>query len=252
MPIPDCWVSIVIARCSLRPCGRQRRCGRSGPPAVHASLGFARAAHLCTPRATYRGRLRCLCVADDDPHSWVGSSPLADVPCLPELPTLIRLKYLSETNRWTRLPRSGVARLHAATAGDLAQSLLWDQMLRRFDVVDVASMVFVDRFGCWGFLDLWRSAPAQPFTDADATFLASLAASLSEGLRRSQAATFTAAPAEQALNHSDPAVLLLSADLAVVAQTSQSEHYLGLLSLPAAVGTGSGRRIQRRGPTTCG
>ena len=29
--------------------------------------------------------------------------PLADVPCLPELPRLIRLKYLTEVNRWTQL-----------------------------------------------------------------------------------------------------------------------------------------------------
>ena len=36
-----------------------------------------------------------------DPQTSVGSSPLADVPCLPELPRLIRLKYLTEVNRWT-------------------------------------------------------------------------------------------------------------------------------------------------------
>ena len=29
-----------------------------------------------------------------------GSAPLADVPCLPELPRLIRLKYLTTVNRW--------------------------------------------------------------------------------------------------------------------------------------------------------
>ena len=33
-----------------------------------------------------------------DPQTSVGSSPLADVPCLPELPRLIRLKYLTEVN----------------------------------------------------------------------------------------------------------------------------------------------------------
>lgn len=43
-----------------------------------------------------------------DPETSVGSSPLADVPCLPELPRLIRLKYLTEVNRWTQL-RSPVA-----------------------------------------------------------------------------------------------------------------------------------------------
>ena len=36
-----------------------------------------------------------------DPQTCVGSAPLADVPCLPELPALIRLKYLTTVNRWT-------------------------------------------------------------------------------------------------------------------------------------------------------
>ena len=46
-----------------------------------------------------------------DPETSVGSSPLADVPCLPQLPELIRLKYLTAVNRWpgaaTRRRRAG-------------------------------------------------------------------------------------------------------------------------------------------------
>ena len=38
-----------------------------------------------------------------DPETSVGSAPLADVPCLPELPRLIALKYLAGINRWTSL-----------------------------------------------------------------------------------------------------------------------------------------------------
>jgi hypothetical protein len=38
-----------------------------------------------------------------DPQTSVGSAPLADVPCLPELPRLIRLKYLTTVNRWTSM-----------------------------------------------------------------------------------------------------------------------------------------------------
>ena len=38
-----------------------------------------------------------------DPETSVGSAPLADVPCLPELPRLIRLKYLTTVNRWTSM-----------------------------------------------------------------------------------------------------------------------------------------------------
>jgi DNA-binding CsgD family transcriptional regulator len=167
-----------------------------------------------------------------DPHSWVGSSPLADVPCLRELPTLIRLKYLTEVNRWTALPRPGLDRLHARTEGDLALSLLGQHLQHRFDVTDVASLAFIDRFGCWGFLDLWRSRPAQPFTADEATFLTRLVKPLTEGLRRCQAATFTAQVDSPILAHADPAVLLLSADLTVVAQTGQAQQYVQLLVPP--------------------
>ena len=167
-----------------------------------------------------------------DPHTWVGSAPLADVPCLPELPTLIRLKYLTALNRWTALPGSGLDRLHAHTNGNLAASLVWDQLLRRFDVTDVASLAFVDRFGCWGFLDLWRSRPSAPFTAHEADYLARVVKPLTAGLRRAQAATFTADPEAALLAHADPAVLVLSDRLDVVAQTGQAEQYLRMLVPP--------------------
>ncbi len=168
-----------------------------------------------------------------DPHSWVGSSPLADVPCLPELPTLIRLKYLTEVNRWTGLPRSGLDFLHTRTSGELGRSLAWAQLLHRFDVTDVASLAFVDRFGCWGFLDLWRSRPAEPFTADDAAFLARLVKPLTGGLRRCQATTFTPASNSPSLTHADPAVLLMSGSLDVIAQTGQADQYLRMLVPPS-------------------
>src|SRR6516165_442176 len=90
-----------------------------------------------------------------DPETSVGSSPLADVPCLPRLPELIRLKYLTAVNRWTALP-SAAASLAGATGGDLSRSLLWRELLRQHEVTDIVSSVYRDRFGCWGFLDLWR------------------------------------------------------------------------------------------------
>src|ERR1700728_788128 len=59
-----------------------------------------------------------------DPETSVGSAPLADVPCLPELPRLIALKYLTSVNRWTSMI-TPVASLHQVTGGDLARSLIW-------------------------------------------------------------------------------------------------------------------------------
>ena len=90
-----------------------------------------------------------------DPATEVGSDPLADVPCLPELPKLIRLKYSTEVNRWTRLTAI-VGLLQAETVNRPERSLVWREMLSAYDVSDIASVVFRDRFGCWGFLDLWR------------------------------------------------------------------------------------------------
>ena len=38
-----------------------------------------------------------------DPVTEVGAAPLAAVPCLPELPALIKAKYATPVNRWTVL-----------------------------------------------------------------------------------------------------------------------------------------------------
>ena len=158
-----------------------------------------------------------------DPETAVGISPLAEAPCLSELPSLIRLKYLTEVNRWTTLP-GPVARLSAATGGNLSRSLVWRELLSRFGVTDVASAVYRDHFGCWGFLDLWRIGGS--FTPAEAAFLADIAGPVTTALRRSQATTF-AIPHERTAR--GPGVMILSPDLEVRAQTPQTAEYLRAL-----------------------
>jgi len=127
-----------------------------------------------------------------DPQTSVGSAPLADVPCLPELPRLIRLKYLTGVNRWTTLRAAPVALLQDATGGQPSRSLLWRDLLADYDIGDVASLVFRDRFGCWGFLDLWRAGRPARFSPAEAAYLAGITGPVTTALRRSQAGTFTA------------------------------------------------------------
>lgn len=160
-----------------------------------------------------------------DPQSWVGSAPLATVPpaLLPRLPELIRLRYTTALNRWTALPPSGVELLQRT--GNPGSSRLWNDLLRSEGVQDVASVVFADRFGCWGFLELWRLHG--PFTDADADALEQAVPGLTTQLRRSQAKTFSlpVPPAPPG----GPVVLLLSNDLAVRAQTARTADYLQLL-----------------------
>ena len=165
-----------------------------------------------------------------DPETTVGSAPLADVPSLEDLPRLIRLKYLTSVNRWTT---SGLAvrLLSVATGGDLSRSLVWRDLLRDYQVSDVASLVFRDRFGCWGFLDMWRSGSARPFSQADEAFLAGLVEPVTGALRRCQADTFVVPRARDSQRHG-PVVLLLSPGLDVVGQTPQVHEYLRLLVPP--------------------
>lgn len=171
-----------------------------------------------------------------DPETAVGCAPLADVRCLPELPTLIRLRYQTEVNRWTHLDTAPAASLSAATAGNLERSLVWRELLDRHGVGDVASVVFRDQFGCWGFLELWRSNTEPAFRADEIEFLSQLAPYVTTGLRRSQALTFieppTLEPPTTRPASAGPAVLMLSSTLDVLAQTPETEQYLRTLVPP--------------------
>ena len=165
-----------------------------------------------------------------DPETSVGSAPLADVPCLPELPRLIRLKYLTAVNRWTSMI-TPVASLSEATGGKLDRSLIWRDLLSRYQIGDIATSVYRDRFGCWAFLDLWRTRKAPAFAAAELEFLHSIAAPLTTALRHTQAAAFAADQAGHQPS-TGPVVLLLSPMLEVRSQTPQTQRYLRLLVPP--------------------
>ena len=166
-----------------------------------------------------------------DPRTTVGASPLASVPVASALPNLIRLKYATPTNRWTALAerRPPVALLSDAADGD-PQSAPWRGMLRAVGVGDVMSAAFADRFGCWGFLDLWR-AGAAPFGEEDRELLGSTASAVTSALRAGQARTF-AGPRDG--GDLGPMVLLLDNDLNVVEQTSATDAWLRVLVPVAA------------------
>jgi DNA-binding CsgD family transcriptional regulator len=162
-----------------------------------------------------------------DPRTSVGAAPVADPPpaLVARLPALIRMKYLTTVNRWTTV--DGVGFLHEATAGDLGQSLVWRSLLHEHSIVDIATLVFRDRFGCWGFLDLWRTD--QPFSRRDAAYLAGRIAPVTEALRSAVAATFASAAVPAAPG---PVVLLLSASLHVLGVTPATGSYLRALVPP--------------------
>ncbi len=125
---------------------------------------------------------------------------------------------------------SQVGRLHADTSGHPERSLVWRELLSDYEVTDVASVVYRDRFGCWGFLDLWRTGVGRPFADKDVDYLSCVAPQVTEALRRAQAQTF--AEAQPAQVPQGPVVLLLSAELQVKAQTAETDAYLSALIPP--------------------
>lgn len=162
--------------------------------------------------------------------SSVGCSPLAEAPCLDELPALIRLKYLTTVNRWTSLRAGRPRRLWEATKGDLSRSLVWCDLLSRYAVSDLMSVRMADRYGCWGFLDLWRIGGGR-FSEAEEQFLASVSAQLTSLLRGVQAASFDN-PNRLSSTAEGPAVLVLAPDVTVRGQTAQTDAFLRMLVPP--------------------
>ncbi|TCC12311.1 LuxR family transcriptional regulator [Kribbella soli] len=148
-----------------------------------------------------------------DPVTRIGTSPLADIPGLswPDLPALIQARYLNRGTRWTDL-----------VVGD--GPVVW----RRPDDVDVLTAVFADRFGCWAWLDLWRTS-SSPFTSNERDLIASVAPFLTTALRSAQARTFTTPIPPPA---GGPAVLVLGADLQVQVGTPAAREALHRLNPP--------------------
>ncbi len=168
-----------------------------------------------------------------DPVTAVGVAPLAEVPCLPELPALIGAKYATPVNRWTvlQLQSSPVGTLSDAVGGELSRSLMWRDVLCRYGTGDVASAVFADQFGCWGFLDLWRNTTRGPFSTAEAGLIATITAPLATALRQCQARTFVD-PATPHRPDLGPVVLTLDDHLRIASRTAASRAWLDALLPP--------------------
>lgn len=154
-----------------------------------------------------------------DPETLVGTSPLAEVPRLEDLPTLIRLRYQAPES-WRGL--------HPVTTGPGPSP--WRDLLDGYGVRDVASLVFADRFGCWAFLDLWRD---RTFTDAEVALLGAFVPTVTAILRAREAQALAMAAHEPTAE--GPAVLVLSPTLEVRNRTPEGDAVLRRL-LPAESG----------------
>ncbi|WP_426986869.1 helix-turn-helix transcriptional regulator [Pseudarthrobacter sp. Y6] len=186
-----------------------------------------------------------------DPLTATGMSPIARIPCPDELPLLIRLKYLTLAGRWTQLAisPSPVTTLLRETAGNPSRSLVWEGLMKRYGVTDVLFAVLADKHGCWGWIDLWRTAQDDPFTADEVGYIAAVTREVMPALRRSIARQFllevpdgrdpvgheaVCAGASAIGERPGPdlpqqAVMTLDADMAVVGGTASVEEWLGLL-----------------------
>lgn len=155
-----------------------------------------------------------------DPATAVGVDPHAHLPELSVLSRVVRLKYLTAVNRWTSLDDVAVL------GGNAPESPLWREVQAEYGVVDVASVVFRDPFGCWGFLDLWSK---RAYAAEDVALLRELAPGLTVALRIRQARTFNVVAAASRPSIAGPVVLLLDEDLRIVGQTGASQEWLDIL-----------------------
>lgn len=164
----------------------------------------------------------------NDPETEIAIAPFAVVPdrVMPHLPGIVRRRYLTQINRWDTMDVAADS-LHRATGGNLSQSLLHREVLGPNGIGDVASVVFRDRFGCWGFLDLWRDEGEPPFTDRELTVLTDDVPAITAALRRCQARSFDDPAATTTMP--GPAVLFLSPELQVLGQTPDTDAYLRAL-----------------------
>ncbi|MFL6173150.1 MAG: LuxR C-terminal-related transcriptional regulator [Marmoricola sp.] len=151
-----------------------------------------------------------------DPETLVATSPHADVPMLPwpRLPETIRWRYQTLVNRVDRLVGRPAASLLTTTT-DPSESLLWRHVLSEVGISDSATVAFADRYGVWGYLELWRTSGA--FTAAELQMLTTIVPAVTTGLRAAVARTFI--EPETTGESVGPAVVVLDDDLQVQQQT---------------------------------
>lgn len=153
-----------------------------------------------------------------DPDTTVGTAPLAEVPCLDRLSRLVALRYTSG-RRWTTVD-PGVPYRPVLPGSDLAL------FLAGYGTYDVVSLVFADRFGWWGFLDLWREGGR--FDAEEVQLLGLLGQPITAALRESRAAMFVL-PDGATQRVSVRSVLLLGPDLSLRGQTAEADAGLRAL-----------------------
>ena len=141
-----------------------------------------------------------------------------------------------DVNAFARLARGlrPVATASEATGGHLERSRLHREVGRAFGFLgDELRAAFTVGGSCWGVVSLGRRSPTPHFRQADVSFLASIAGPMAEGLRRAVLVEALQAPAAAP---DAPALVLLDAAGAVVAESPEARAWLDELALDDGMG----------------
>ena len=170
------------------------------------------------------------CLPYADPDTLLPGLGMGDHDYGPGLPRALELEYSGAdfAAKHDLARRPGLASsLGEETAGDLARSPRWDEVLRPVGIGDLAAVACRDASGCWGWIEAYRDASERPFSDADLDLLAAAGPSMAVVLRRSVVDVRRAGP-----DSSDPpGVLVLDRDLRPVSRTDAASRWIAALPL---------------------
>jgi DNA-binding CsgD family transcriptional regulator len=165
-----------------------------------------------------------------DPETLVTSSGIADHNYGPRVPRSLQLEYSADAyaaKHLLAMREIPVGSLLGETAGDLARSPRWDEVLRPAGIGDVAILACRDAQGCWGWIELYRDSGDPPFADGELGMLEAVGPSIGSGLRRH------AMPrASEVHEPAPPGTLVLDRDLRPVSWTAGARAWIE--ALPSA------------------
>ena len=132
--------------------------------------------------------------------------------------------FEDDCNKFVELARARppVAGLFGATGGRLEDSPRYREIIAPLHLGDELRVVLVSGGSCWGCMCLHREAASQPFTSGEATFLASLAPVLAEGVRGGLLARRLGAAADG----QGPGLIVLGPGLELAAATEPARAWL--------------------------
>jgi DNA-binding CsgD family transcriptional regulator len=179
---------------------------------------------------------------DPDALLPVGRVPIDDAPTYDLSLRFCANEHLQDdVNKFRDLVRrhQPAATLEQATDGRPGESRRYREILEPLGLGHELRLALVSRGSCWGSLTLRRESRAPPFTSADVSFAASIAAPVAD--RLSQTATVAATVTSPS---TEPGVIVLDDTGAIVSATSAGREWLGLLErrdalnpVPLALGT---------------